>query len=133
LSTQVLVDTCSFIDYFRGAEDSLIPYLAVRDTILLSKVVRLELLKGARRNNRKVLLDLFDGFKQLSDFPPSDLTEQVLLRLHGRGLNLGFADLLILTDVMRSRSGLLTSDRALANAARVLKLVVVANRNQPPG
>ena len=129
MSTQVLVDTCSFIDYFRGAEDSPIAYLASRDTILLSKVVRMELLKGTRRQDRKALLNLFDGFKQLSDFPPADFAEQILLRLHGRGFNLGFADLLILTDVVRSKSGLLTSDRALANAARALKVIVVSKSN----
>ena len=125
MSKQVLVDTCSFIDYFRGTKDSLIPSLAAQDGILLSKVVRLELLKGARRNDRKALLNLFEGFKILSDFPPPDLTERVLLQLHGRGFNLGFADLLILTDVLRSKSGLLTSDAALASAARILKLIVI--------
>lgn len=122
---QVLVDTCSFIDYFRGAKESLIPFLASRDSILLSKVVRLELLKGSRKNDRKALLNLFDGLKKIEDFPPSNLCEENLLRLHGRGLNLGFADLLILTDVMRSKSGLLTSDRALASAAHALKLKLI--------
>lgn len=129
MSAQVLVDTCSFIDYFRGSEESPIAYLASRDTILLSKVVRMELLKGTRRQDRKSLLNLFDGFKQLSDFPPANLTEQTLLQLHGRGFNLGFADLLILTDAVRSKSTLLTSDGALATAARALKVNVLTKSN----
>ena len=129
MSAQVLVDTCSFIDYFRGSEDSPIAYLASQDTILLSKVVRMELLKGTRRQDRKSLLNLFDGFKQLSDFPPANLTEQTLLQLHGRGFNLGFADLLILTDAVRSKSALLTSDGALATAARALKVNVLTKPN----
>ena len=129
MSTQVLVDTCSFIDYFRGAEGSSLGFLASQDAILLSKVVRMELLKGARRQDRKTLLNLFDGYRQLSDFPPADLAERILLRLHGRGLNLGFADLLILSDAVRSKSGLLTSDGALASAARALKVAVVSGSN----
>ena len=125
MTAHVLVDTCSFVDYFRGAEDSPILDLAAGDRILLSRVVRLELLKGTSRNDRKALLNLFDGFKQLSDFPPAGLTEQILLRLHGRGFSLGFADLLILGDAMRSKSAILTSDHALLTAARILKLTLV--------
>lgn len=121
----VLVDTCSFIDYFRSGQDSLIPALALRDLILLSRVVRLELLKGTRKNDRRVLLNLFEGLRQLPDLPSAELAEDVLLRLHGRGFNLGFADLLILADSMRTKSSLLTSDRPLAKAAAALKITVV--------
>jgi predicted nucleic acid-binding protein len=121
----VLVDTCSFIDYFRNGQDSLIPALALRDRILLSRVVRLELLKGTRKDDRQALLNLFEGFRQFPDLPPAQLAEDVLLRLHGRGLNLGIADLLILADSMRAKSSLLTSDRPLAKAAAALKISVI--------
>lgn len=122
---QVIVDTCSFIDFFHGAEDSLVPYLSTQDSILLSKVVRLELLKGASRKDRKALLTLFEGFKELPDFAPADLTEDILLRLHSRGLSLGFADLLILSDAIHRKSGLLTSDLALAKAADFLGVTLI--------
>jgi predicted nucleic acid-binding protein len=109
LSAVVLVDTCSFIDYFRGEEESILPVLAARDQILLSKVVRLELLKGTRRVDRRTVLNLFEGLKQLPDFPPAKLAEEILFRLHGRGLNLGFADLLILADAASQSGGSLTA------------------------
>jgi predicted nucleic acid-binding protein len=125
LSTHVLVDTCSFIDYFRGDENNPVAYLASQDRIVLSKVVRMELLKGSRKQDRKALYNLFEGFKQLAEFPQAELAEETLLQLHGRGFNLGFADLLILTDAIRNRIGLLTSDAALASAARALKVAVI--------
>ena len=117
---RVLVDTSSFIDYFRYAKGDSIPALALSDSIVLSKVVRLELIKGAKRADRKVLLNFLDGLIHLEDFPSAQAAEAVLLKLHGRGFNLGFADLLILADTVESKSMLLTSDKALASAAKTM-------------
>lgn len=122
MKRDIIVDTCSFIDFFRGDDASIIPSLAAQDRIVLSNVVRLELLKGTGRAERRALLSLLEGFRQLIDFPPADLTERILFQLHGRGFCLGFPDLLILADAVRGKCALLTSDQPLAKAAAALKL-----------
>ncbi len=118
----VVVDTCSFIDYFKEGKNSIIPYLASEDAILLSKIVRLELLKGTKRSDRKTLINFFEGLKCLLDFADPNLTEKYLLQLHSRGFNLGIADLLILSDAIINRAALLTSDKELAKAARTMRI-----------
>ena len=120
--SKVLVDTSSFIDYFRHGKGEEIAALAISDTILLSKTVRLELLKGTKRSDRKSLLSFFEGLIQLKEFPSSDLCETVLLSLHGRGMSLGMADLIILTDAIQEKCMLLTTDKKLAEAAKILKV-----------
>jgi len=120
LKQKVLVDTSSFVEYFRDGKESLIPALAMNDAIILSKVVRLELIKGAKQKDRKLLLNFLEGLIQLEEFPSADLVEKALLQLHGRGMNLGFADLLILADALRTRSRLLTVDKILARAAEIM-------------
>lgn len=116
---RVLVDTSSFVDYFREAKESVIPLLAMKDAIILSRVVRIELLKGTARRDRRLLLNFLDGLFPLEDFPSADSVEELLLQLQGKGLNLGFADLLILADAARSRSRLLTADKSLRRAAKI--------------
>jgi predicted nucleic acid-binding protein len=125
LKRLVVVDTSSFVDYLRNGEGSVVPHLAVQNVILLSKIVRIELLKGARKADRKLLLNLLDGLIPLESFPPAALVEEIVLRLHGRGLNLGFADLLILVDAMRSKATILSSDKMMNRAAEILKIGVV--------
>jgi predicted nucleic acid-binding protein len=125
LKKLVLVDTCSFIDYFKKGEDNLIPVLASKDAILLSKIVRLELLKGTKQTDRHLLINFFEGLNVLTDFPDPHLTEKYMLELHGRGFNLGIADLLILSDTIISKASLLTSDKELVKAARFMKITVL--------
>jgi len=121
----VVVDTSTFVDYFRFGKGEIVPYLALNDAIVLSMVVRIELLKGARRSDRKALLRFCAGLRQCDDFPSVKTVEAVLFRLHGRGLNLGFADLLILADAIRHNCSLLTHDRALRTGAGVLKVPLI--------
>jgi predicted nucleic acid-binding protein len=119
---KVLVDTSSFIDYFRYAEGAYIPALALSDSIILSKIVRLELLKGTKRSDRKILLNFLTGLIQIDKLPSAELSESILLSLHSRGLSLGIADLLILSDVIEYQCLLLTTDKKLAQAANILKV-----------
>lgn len=116
----MVVDTSAFIDYFGSGDEQYIPALALSNSIILSKIVRLELLKGARKSDRKSLLNFFGGLIELDSFAPAELCESLLLRLHGRGLNLGLMDILILADAAQTRSLLLTSDQPLATAAKII-------------
>lgn len=122
MNSKVIVDTSCFIGYLRDGKDSAIPALAIADAILLSAVVRLELLKGARRSERRALLHFLDGLSSVSEFPPVAAVESLLLLLHGRGLNLGMADLMILADARQAKCRLMTFDSALAEGARVVNV-----------
>lgn len=124
MKQRILVDTSSFIEYLRDAKESLIPALAMKDAIILSKVVRLELIKGTKKSQRKLLLHFLDGLFPLDEFPSSALVEKLLLQLHGRGISLGIADLLILADTLRTNSKLLTVDKTLNKAASLLKVAI---------
>ena len=123
---KVVVDTSSFIEYFRYGKEEYIPALALSDSIIVSNIVRLELLKGTKRSDRKVLLKFLDGLIQLEELPPAKLCESLLLKLHSRGLSLGIADLITLADTVRSKSLLLTSDRELEKAAKIAGVLLIS-------
>ncbi len=112
----VLIDTCAFVEYLRDGKNEVVPTLVAHGSSILSKVVRLELLKGVRRSDRTTLTRLFEGVTQIPDFPSPEQVEKNLFTLHGRGLNLGIADLLILSDALRCRAALLTTDLAMKAA-----------------
>lgn len=130
MKNKVLVDTSSFIDCFRGGAENEVPGLALLDKIILSKVVRLELLKGTKRKDRKKLLVFLEGLHQIEEFPSVEDVEDILLRLHGRGLNVGLPDMMILSDAIRSSSFLLTADVPLREAARLLKVGLMNDRSK---
>jgi predicted nucleic acid-binding protein len=117
---RVLVDTSSFVQYFRHGRGELLPVLALNDSILLSRIVRLELLKGVSKRDRRKLIDFLDGLKQLEDLPDPNFCEENLLKLHSRGLNLGIPDLFILCDALRTESLLYSLDNMLNASARFL-------------
>jgi len=125
LKSGVVVDTSVFVNFLRYGQCDILSILAAEDLVILSKIVRLELLKGAKRRDRKLLLTFLEGLREIEDFSPPDYVERLLLQLHGRGLNLGLADLLILSDASRLGVPLLTSDMALAEAAKILKIALL--------
>ena len=118
----VLVDTSVFIDFLRDGQSPLLEPLAINDGIVLSQVVRLELLKGARRTERGALDRFLQGLRVIEDFPPPASVEKQLLILHGRGLNLGLPDIIILTDAIRMRCKISSLDREMIRAAQILKI-----------
>ena len=118
----VVVDTSVLINYLRG--DSLPEFeaLVLNGEVLLSKVVKLELLSGVRKKEVKSLEILFEGLVELADFASSTLCEKLLNRARGRGLFGGLPDLMILADAVQNQARLFTHDekqRALAVELRV--------------
>jgi hypothetical protein len=95
------------------------------DAIILSKVVRLELLKGTGRRDRRILLNFLDGLIQCEEFPSAIQVEKLLVELHGKGFSLGIADLLILSDARFGKCHLMTADKVLVQAASAVKVPVV--------
>jgi predicted nucleic acid-binding protein len=123
---RVLVDTSCFIDYLRDGKNEIVPRLALLDEIYLSHIVRLELLKGARRNERQVLRNFLEGLFSWKDLPDPHSIENALLILHGRGINLGLADSIILADALRTNSAIASSDKELLRGAKALKISIVS-------
>lgn len=129
LKDRVLVDTSSFIDYFREGQNNLVPNLALNNEIVLCQIVRLELLKGARRAERALLQNFLEGLFCIKELPIPVLIEKALFRLHGRGINLGLADVIILTDALQAGCRLLSSDQQMIKAARVLGVASMNSRS----
>lgn len=119
---RVLVDTSSFIEYLRYGNDNLIPALALNDSIVLSNIVRLELLKGASKGDRKKLLNFLEGLLSIKNFPSTETCQKLLYKLQDKGLSLGIADLLILADAFENKCALLTNDGQLKKAARLVSV-----------
>lgn len=125
MKRKIIIDTSSLVDYLRNGKGTEVPALIISESCLLSKVVRLELLKGVSRSGRSSLIRLFEGMEQINEFAAADKVEKALLTLHGRGLNLGLPDLLILTDALLHKAAVLTSDRQMQEAAKLLGVQTV--------
>ena len=123
----VVIDTSAFIAYFRGDDADLVPLLILQNSVLLSPVVRLELISGVRRSETKAVESVLDGLRHPEDFPPVKECEVLLKRAKGSGLFGGIADLLIIADAHRHKAALYTLDQKMAKLAKLLGVRVLAN------
>ena len=118
----VLVDSSVFIEFLRGRGDGTLEILLLNNQVLLSQVARLELVAGSRRKEDQVLEKLLSGMRQIPEFPPAMLVQELLMRARGRGLLGGFPDLMLLADAKREKAPLYTLDRKLSRLAEELKI-----------
>lgn len=118
----ILIDTSVFIDFLRGNDSESVPALILAGRVILSSVVRLELLAGVRRREASQLTELLSGMAQLEDFPPTPICQSLLTRARGRGLLGGLPDIMILADCSRSGAHLMTTDTKLVALARELRI-----------
>lgn len=120
--TSILIDTSCFIEFLRGEDSETVPALILAGKVILSSVVKLELLAEVRKSELLTLDELLSGLAQLEDFPPVDLTQKLLTRARGRGSFGGISDLMILSDCARTGSHLLSSDTKMVKLAQELKI-----------
>ena len=118
----IVVDTSCFIAFLRGDDRTTLPPLILSGAVVLSSVVKLELLAGVRRAERAVLQELLAGLQELRDFPPVELCLKLLNLARGRGLLGGIPDLMIMADCERSHSALFTRDAKLAKLANEVRI-----------
>ena len=121
---KVLVDTCVFINYFRPNKS---PYKKVlRELILdrqviLSPFVKLELLQGIRKNERKMLSSLLG---ELDTIPISndlfDAAELLFPLNKKQGLNVGLIDYLLIVQALSANAAFFTIDQTLKRLAKRL-------------
>lgn len=122
--TSVLVDTSSLIEFLRGDDLETVPALILSGNVILSAIVKLELLAGVRKSELDQLDELLSGLTQLDECPPIGLSRKLLSQARGRGLLGGILDLMILADCLRTGSRLLSSDAKLVKLAHELKIAV---------
>ena len=120
--SSLLVDTSCFIAFLRGQDRETLPPLILSGHVVLSAVVKLELLAGVRKDEALILEELLSGLRELSDFPPIEHCQRLLTLARGRGLLGGIPDLMILADCERTNSKLLSVDRKLLKLAKELKI-----------
>jgi predicted nucleic acid-binding protein len=131
LSGLILADTSVIIDFLRAdtstkvRNKSLIEKLIIDDRIIISKVVRLELLMGVRKSEQFYLARLIRSFREIASFPSSEICEEILKKARGSGLTLGLPDLMILSDALEEKAKLATKDKMLERAARTFKISVI--------
>ncbi len=108
----VLVDTCVFIDFLRGKPLPEFEKLVKEGLVLLSPIVRLELLQGARSQETQKLI------RTLAGFPEAALNEEtlqiatdLLTPLKPKGLTVGIPDLIIAAQAIQSKCRLYTFDQ----------------------
>lgn len=94
--------------------------------VVLSAVVKLELLAGVRKNEARTLEDLLSGLRGPGDFPSTESCNALLKRARGRGLLGGIPDLMILADCKRTGSSLMSLDAKLLKLANELKVPTLA-------
>ena len=120
--SSILVDTSRFVDFLRGVDSHSLPPLILSGRVILSAVVKLELLAGVRKSESKALESLLSGLVQIETFAPVAQCQRLLVRARGSGLLGGLPDLMILADCERTQSALFSSDGKLIKLAQALKI-----------
>ena len=110
MSDFVVVDTSVFIQYLRGDADDALAVLTLKNRVLLSPVVRLELLAGVRKSELKTINRLCNALRPIQSFAEPTECEKLLNRARGTGLLGGIPDLLIIADALRHRALLFSYD-----------------------
>lgn len=124
MKLEVVVDTSVFVDFLRGVADDTLAALILNNQVLLSPIVRLELLSGVNKKQMPLIENLFSGLKQISDFPKPTFCETLLKKAKGSGLFGGIPDLLIIAGALNSKSALLTYDKKMKKLAQKLGAVL---------
>ena len=120
MSDAVIVDTSVFIDYLRGSSGDALAVLTLNNQVLLSPIVRLELLAGVKKKQAAVIEKLCKALRQIDSFASPVECEKLLKQARGSGLLGGIPDLLIIADAIRHDSPLYTLDLGMKKLARKL-------------
>ncbi len=118
----VLVDTSVFIDYLRGGKDDTLSILILNNQVLLSPVVRLELLAGVRRKELSQLERILNSLIPIEKFRSVLEYEKILFKAKSSGLIGGLPDLFILADTIYSKAILFSIDEKMLNLANKLRI-----------
>lgn len=123
----VVVDTSVFVKYLRGHADDTLSVLTLKNKVLLSPVVRLELLAGVRKKELKSVTKLCDALRPIEEFASLGECEKLLGKARGSGLFGGIPDLLIIADAIRLKAHLFSYDEKMNSLGKKLgaKLVYV--------
>ena len=118
----VVVDTSVFIEYLRGDTDDALAVLTLNNQVLLSPIVKLELLAGVRKSESKSIEKLCNALLPIESFASPKECEKLLNRARGSGLLGGIPDILILVDVLRYSALLFSYDEKMIKLAGKLGL-----------
>lgn len=113
MSDLVVVDTSVFIEYLRGSSDDALAVLILKNRVLLSPVVRLELLAGVKKSELKTIERLCNALRRIETFASLPECERLLNRARGSGLFGGIPDLLVIADALRHRALLFSNDQKM--------------------
>jgi len=122
MSNLVIVDTSVFIDYLRGGADDTLSLLILNNQVLLSPVVKLELLSGVGKKDISQLEKLFSVLIPIDSFVEPEFCEKILHKAKGSGLLGGIPDLLILAEVVFHKSILFSIDKKMMKLAEKMKI-----------
>ena len=122
----VVVDTSVFIQYLRGDSNDALAVLILKNRVLLSPVVRLELMAGVRKSEQKTIERLCNALRKVDAFAPPSECERLLNRARGTGLFGGIPDILIIADALRHRAMLFSYDLRMRKLGGRLGVKLVA-------
>jgi predicted nucleic acid-binding protein len=121
----VVADHSVFIEYLRGDSDDALGILILKNRVLLSPIVRLELLAGVKKTELKTIERLCNALRQIEDFAAPLECERLLARARGSGLFGGIPDLLVIADAARYRAALFSYDRKMMKLASKLGIELI--------
>ncbi len=113
-------DTSVFIDYLRSSSGDALAVLTLNNQVLLSPIVRLELLAGVKKKQSAIIDKLCKALRNIDSFASPAECEKLLKRARGSGLFGGIPDLLIIADSIRHKAPLYTLDMKMKKLARKL-------------
>ncbi len=126
MSDLVVVDTSVFIEYLRGSSDDSLAVLILKNCVLLSPIVRLEILAGVKKAEASTVERLCNSLRPIETFAAPAECESLLKRAKGSGLLGGISDLLIIADALRHDAALFSYDEKMTKLARKLGLSLVS-------
>lgn len=115
----ILVDTSVFIDFFRSVQVHELESLILSQRVILSSLVRLELLQGVRKNEMSRLAYFLEGLSLATPtLTTFNYAENLLTQVKSKGLTLGIVDLLLAAQAVELNCPLYSEDKVFIQITR---------------
>ena len=126
----ILVDTCIWVDFFKDSDAALgdrLENLISEDRVLLSDVIRSELLVGARdKKELEELRSVLDGLKI------AKIDSEIFIKagelgflMRREGFTLPLTDLIITAQAIHQKSKIWTYDKHFSTLEKILKIDLI--------
>lgn len=129
--SRVVIDSCIWIDYFKGGKvSSLVDDLLLDNKATICGMIELEILQGVRPKEQMKIQDLFEALHFIESKREDFISAGLLLnKLRTKGITIPASDCLIAAQCIREDLPLLTLDNDFKNIHELQQIEITKPLN----